>query len=77
MNLLMIENMSKSYTERILFDHVTFGINEGEKIGVIGINGTGKSTLLKIIAGFEEPDIGTVTRGKKVRHRISVPVSGI
>lgn len=67
MNLLTIENMSKSYTERMLFDHVTFGINEGEKIGVIGINGTGKSTLLKIIAGLEEPDSGTVTKGKKVR----------
>lgn len=67
MNLLTIENMSKSYTERMLFDHVTFGINEGEKIGVIGVNGTGKSTLLKIIAGIEEPDSGSVTRGKKVR----------
>jgi ATP-binding cassette subfamily F protein uup len=51
----------------MLFDHVSLGINEGEKIGVIGINGTGKSTLLKIIAGLEEPDSGTVTKGKKVR----------
>lgn len=67
MNLLTIENMSKSYTDRLLFDRVGFGINEGEKIGLIGINGTGKSTLLKIIAGLEEPDEGTVTRGKKVR----------
>ncbi|HWT76144.1 MAG TPA: ABC-F family ATP-binding cassette domain-containing protein [Mobilitalea sp.] len=67
MNLITIENMSKSYTEKILFDHVTFGINDGEKIGVIGINGTGKSTLLKIIAGLEEPDSGNVIRGKKVR----------
>lgn len=67
MNLLTIENMSKSYTERMLFDHVSFGINEGEKIGVIGINGTGKSTLLKIIAGIEEPDSGAVVKGKKVR----------
>jgi ATP-binding cassette subfamily F protein uup len=67
MNLLTIENMSKSFTERMLFDKVSFGINEGDKVGVIGINGTGKSTLLKIIAGLEEPDEGTVTRGKKVR----------
>ena len=67
MNLLTVENMSKSYTERMLFDHVTFGINEGEKIGVIGINGTGKSTLLKIIAGLEEPDSGSLIKGKKVR----------
>lgn len=67
MNLLTIENMSKSYTDRLLFDHVSFGINEGEKIGVIGINGTGKSTLLRIVAGLEEPDEGTVTRGKRIR----------
>lgn len=59
--------MSKSYTERMLFDQVSLGINEGDRIGVIGINGTGKSTLLKIIAGIEEPDTGTLTRGKKVR----------
>ncbi|MBB2182090.1 ABC-F family ATP-binding cassette domain-containing protein [Lachnospiraceae bacterium MD1] len=67
MNLLTVEDMSKSYTERMLFDQVSFGINEGEKIGLIGINGTGKSTLLKIIAGLEEPDSGTVTKGKKIR----------
>ena len=67
MNLLTIENMSKSYTERMLFSHINLGINEGDKIGVIGINGTGKSTLLKIIAGLEEPDEGSLTRGKKVR----------
>lgn len=67
MNLLTIENMSKSYTERMLFDKVSLGINEGDKIGVIGINGTGKSTLLKIIAGLEEADEGVVTKGKSVR----------
>ncbi|NLZ83961.1 MAG: ABC-F family ATP-binding cassette domain-containing protein [Clostridiales bacterium] len=67
MNLLTIDNISKSYTERLLFDKVTLGIHEGDKIGIIGINGTGKSTLLKIIAGLEEPDEGTVTQGKTVR----------
>ncbi len=67
MNLLTIENMSKSYTERMLFQNVSLGINEGDRIGVIGINGTGKSTLLKIIAGLEEPDTGSITKGKKVR----------
>jgi ATP-binding cassette subfamily F protein uup len=67
MNLLTIENLSKSFTDRLLFDNVSFGINEEDKVGVIGINGTGKSTLLKIIAGLEEPDSGTVTKGKKVR----------
>ncbi len=67
MNLLTIDNMSKSYTERMLFQNVSLGINEGDRIGVIGINGTGKSTLLKIIAGLEEPDTGSLTKGKKVR----------
>ena len=56
MNLLTIEHLTKSYTERLLFDDTSFSINEGEKIGLIGINGTGKSTLLKIVAGLEEPD---------------------
>ena len=67
MNLLTLENVSKSYTERMLFDHINLGINEGDKIGLIGINGTGKSTLLKIIAGLEETDDGTITKGNKLR----------
>ena len=61
MNLLTIENLSKVFTERQVFDQADFSVNEGEKIGVIGVNGTGKSTLLKIIAGLEEPDSGKVT----------------
>ena len=67
MNLITIENISKSYTERLLFDGVSLGINEGDRVGIVGINGTGKSTFLKIIAGMEEPDSGTVTRGKDVK----------
>ncbi len=67
MNLLTAEKVTKSYTDKILFDQITLGINEGDKIGVIGINGTGKSTLLKIIAGIEYPDDGAVTKGNKVR----------
>lgn len=67
MNLLTIEKMSKSYTERMLFDQITTGIGEGDKVGVIGINGTGKSTLLKIIAGITEPDEGRVVRGNQVK----------
>ncbi|MDF2609108.1 MAG: transporter related [Lachnospiraceae bacterium] len=67
MNLLNVEKMSKSFTDKILFDQVTLGINEGDKIGVIGINGTGKSTLLKMIAGLEEPDEGSVVKGKNIR----------
>ena len=60
MNLVTIEHLSKSYTERLLFDDASFSINEGEKVGLLGINGTGKSTLLKILAGLEEPDEGSV-----------------
>ncbi|HHT96299.1 MAG TPA: ABC-F family ATP-binding cassette domain-containing protein [Clostridiales bacterium] len=67
MNLLTIDKMSKSYTQRMLFDEVDFSIHEGDKIGVIGINGTGKSTLLKIITGLEFPDSGTVVSGNHVR----------
>ena len=69
MNLLTIEHLTKAYTERKLFDDTDFSIQEGDKIGVIGINGTGKSTLLKILAGQEEPDAGKVTKGSKVQIR--------
>ena len=62
MNLLTIEHLTKSYTERLLFDDTAFSINEGEKVGLIGINGTGKSTLLRIAAGLEEPDEGSVVK---------------
>lgn len=60
MNFLTVEKLSKSFTDKILFDEISFGINEGDKIGVIGVNGTGKSTLLKIIAGVETADSGTI-----------------
>lgn len=66
MNLLTMENLTKSFTERRIFDHTDFSIGEGEKVGVIGINGTGKSTLLRIIAGLEEPDEGKVIKGNHV-----------
>lgn len=58
---LQIEDLTKSYGDRILFDSVTFGVNQGDKIGIIAKNGTGKSTLMNIIAGKESPDSGTVT----------------
>lgn len=67
MNLVTIEHVSKSYTERMLFEDVSLGINEGDRIGIIGINGTGKSTFLKLLAGVEEPDAGTIVKGKEVR----------
>jgi ATP-binding cassette subfamily F protein uup len=65
---LQIENLTKSYGDRLLFGDVTFGVNEGDKIGVIAKNGTGKSTLLRIIAGREDADSGKVvfTNGLRV-----------
>ncbi len=66
MNILNVEKISKSFGEKVLFDEVTLGVNKGDKIGVIGVNGTGKSTFLKIIAGMEEADAGQVVKGKGV-----------
>lgn len=58
--------MSKAFGEKVLLDNVTLGINKGDKIGIIGVNGTGKSTLLKIIAGIEEPDEGNIIKEEKL-----------
>lgn len=69
MNLVTAEHLTKSYTERLLFDDTDFSINEGDKIGLIGVNGTGKSTLLKLVAGLEEPDSGTIIRGRNLDIR--------
>ncbi|MDF2893116.1 MAG: transporter related protein [Clostridia bacterium] len=66
MNLLSIENISKSYSEKPLLENISLGINEGDKIGVIGVNGVGKSTLLKIIAGAEQADTGRLIKGNDV-----------
>ncbi|HEX3028235.1 MAG TPA: ABC-F family ATP-binding cassette domain-containing protein [Clostridia bacterium] len=62
MSILTAESISKSYSEKILFNEISFSINEGEKIGVIGVNGTGKSTLLKVIAGAENADSGEILK---------------
>ena len=69
MNLVTAEHLTKSYTERLLFDDTDFSINEGDKIGLIGINGTGKSTLLKLVAGLEGPDSGRIVRGRNLDIR--------
>ena len=66
MNIINVENITKSYTGRKLFSKASFYVQEKEKIGIIGINGTGKSTLLKIIAGCEEPEEGTVTTANHI-----------
>lgn len=67
MHILSAEGISKSYSEKILFENISIGINEGEKIGLIGVNGTGKSTLLKVLAGVEKPDTGNLITMKDMR----------
>ena len=62
MNLINIEHISKIYGEKVIFDDASFGVQQGDKIGIVGINGTGKSTLLKVVAGEEIPDEGQVVR---------------
>ena len=66
MNLINIEKITKSYTDRKLFNNASFSLQEGEKVGIIGINGTGKTTLLKMIAGLEEPEEGKITRANHI-----------
>lgn len=70
MPLMTIEQLAKSYGEKVLFKDVTFGVEEGDKIGIIGVNGAGKSTFLKTIAGLEQPDAGTVTKGSRTTIRM-------
>lgn len=66
MNIINVTNITKSYTERKLFEEASFYLQENEKVGIIGINGTGKSTLLKIMAGLEEPEEGSVIRANHI-----------
>ncbi len=67
MNLLTADHISKAYADRVILQDISFSINDGEKIGVIGINGTGKSTLLKLIAGLEHPDSGQLIKARNLR----------
>ncbi|MCT4598455.1 MAG: ABC-F family ATP-binding cassette domain-containing protein [Vallitalea sp.] len=67
MNILSAENISKSYSEKTLFHQLTFGIDDNDKIGLIGVNGTGKSTLLKTLVGIESLDEGKVVTGRDVK----------
>ena len=67
MNYLSVENLTKSYGEKLLFQNISFGIDEGQKVALIAGNGTGKSTLLNIIMGLDIPDSGTVTMRNDIR----------
>lgn len=67
MNILTAENITKAYTERVLLDNASFSLSDGEKVGIVGVNGMGKSTLLRIIAGEEEADAGKVIKGGNIK----------
>ena len=62
--MLRVENVSKSYNGKDVLNNISFSLDEGEKAGIIGLNGIGKTTLLKIIAGDEKPDSGKIIRDK-------------
>lgn len=76
MNLINIENITKNYADTPIFSDASFTLDEQEKVGMIGINGTGKTTLLKMIVGLEEPDMGQITRAKHIiiRYLPQTPV---
>ncbi|MEE1085955.1 MAG: ABC-F family ATP-binding cassette domain-containing protein [Schaedlerella sp.] len=79
MNILNIEHISKIYGDKKIFDDASFGIQENDKIGIVGINGTGKSTLLKMIVGLEEPDEGQIIRqnGLKIAYLSQVGIEEV
>ena len=75
MNIVNIENISKIYGEKVIFDKTSFGIQQGDKIGIVGINGTGKTTLLRMVSGEEVPDSGQIVRqnGLKIAFVVQNP----
>ena len=75
MNILSLENVSKNYGIKPLFEDVTLGLEDTDRIGIIGANGSGKTTLLRVIAGLEQPDQGRVTRanGKTLNYLAQNP----
>ena len=70
MNIVNIEHIGKIYGDKTIFEDASFGIQEGDKIGIVGINGTGKTTLLRMVNGDEDPDEGQIIRqgGKKIAY---------
>ena len=75
MNIINIEHISILFGDKLIFDDASFGLQEGDKVGIVGINGTGKSTLLRIAAGLEQPDEGSVVKGRSlyVRYLPQIP----
>ena len=67
MNLLSAENISKNYADRWLFKDLNFGLQLGQRVAFVGINGTGKTTLMRVLAGLEAPDTGSVSRRQGMR----------
>lgn len=67
MNYLSVENLTKAYGEKVLFKDISFGIGQGEKVALVGINGAGKSTMLRILAGEDGPDSGAFAFHKSIR----------
>ena len=67
MNIINIEHIHKIFGEKIIFQDASFGIQEGDKIGIVGINGTGKTSLLRMVAGLDEPDSGQIIRQNNLR----------
>ena len=76
MNIINIEHIHKIFGEKIIFQDASFGIQEGDKIGIVGINGTGKTSLLRMVAGLDEPDSGQIIR-QITAHRLPSPESSI
>ena len=70
--VIQVENLTKSFGDRLLFGDLTFGINEGEKIGLVARNGTGKTTLLRVLAGADTPDSGSI-----LENRLSGAVAAV
>ena len=67
MNIINIEHISKLFGDKLIFDDASFGLQEGDKVGIVRINGTGKSTLLRMVAGEETPDSGQIIRQNNLK----------